>query len=37
MTNSLKIKKEAALEFLSLEALNHRVDSGIVPFSKAKE
>lgn len=37
MTNSLKIKKEAALDFLSLGALNHRVDSGIVPFSKAKE
>ncbi len=37
MTNNLKIKKEAALDFLSLGALNHRVDSGIVPFSKAKE
>ena len=37
MTNSLNIKKEAALDFLSLGALNHRVDSGIVPFSKAKE
>jgi len=37
MTNSLKIKKEAALDFLSLGALNHRVDSGIVPFSKASQ
>jgi len=37
MPNNLKIKKEAALDFLSLGALNHRVDSGIVPFSKAKE
>ena len=37
MTNNLDIKKEAALDFLSLGALNHRVDSGIVPFSKAKE
>jgi len=37
MTNSLKIKKEATLDFLSLGALNHRVDSGIVPFSKASQ
>ena len=37
ITNSLKIKKEAALDFLSLRAINHRVDFGIVTFCKAKE
>jgi 2-dehydro-3-deoxygluconokinase len=37
MSNSLQIKDKAALDFLSLGALNHRVDSGILPFSKASE
>jgi 2-dehydro-3-deoxygluconokinase len=33
----IKPKEEAALDLISLGALNHRVDSGIVPFSKATE
>ena len=37
MTNGLRILQDAALDFVSLGALNHRVDSGIVPFSKATE
>ena len=35
MKSGLKIKKEAVLDLVSLGALNHRVDSGIIPFSKA--
>lgn len=35
MANSLNIKKDAALDFIALGALNHRVDPGIVPFRKA--
>jgi 2-dehydro-3-deoxygluconokinase len=37
MTTGLNIKQEAALDLVSLGALNHRVDSGITPFSKASE
>lgn len=37
MTDKLKINEKAALDFLSLGALNHRVDSGIIPFSKARD
>src|SRR5512141_1297139 len=37
MESQLKIREEAALDVLALGALNHRVDSGIVPFSKATE
>ncbi len=37
MTNDLKIKPEGALDFLSLGALVHRLDPGIVPFRKATE
>jgi len=37
MKNGLNILQEAALDFVSVGALNHRVDSGIVPFSKATE
>ena len=37
MKYGLNIKPEAALDFVSLGALNHRVDSGIIPFSKATE
>jgi 2-dehydro-3-deoxygluconokinase len=37
MKYGLNIKPEGGLDFLSLGALNHRVDSGIVPFSKATE
>lgn len=37
MKYGLNIKEEAALDEVSLGALNHRVDSGIIPFSKATE
>jgi 2-dehydro-3-deoxygluconokinase len=37
MKYGLTIKSEGALDLVSLGALNHRVDSGIVPFSKATE
>lgn len=37
MKYGLNIKSEAALDFLALGALNHRVDPGIVPFGKATE
>ena len=36
MKYGLNIKDKAALDLVSLGALNHRVDSGIIPFSKAK-
>ena len=35
MKYGLKIKQDGALDLISLGALNHRVDSGIVPFGKA--
>ena len=35
MKYGLNIKHSGALDFVSLGALNHRVDSGVVPFSKA--
>jgi 2-dehydro-3-deoxygluconokinase len=35
MQYGLNIKKGCTLDFLSLGALNHRVDPGIVPFRKA--
>ena len=35
--NGLQFRDDAALDFISLGALNHRVDSGIIPFSKARE
>src|SRR5258707_338608 len=37
MTDSLKIPREGELDFLSLGALVHRLDPGIVPFRKATE
>lgn len=37
MKYGLNIRQEGALDFLSLGALNHRVDSGIIPFGKATE
>ena len=37
MKYGLKIKQDGALDLLSLGALNHRVDPGIVPFGKATE
>jgi len=35
MKYGMDIHAEGALDFLSLGALNHRVDSGVVPFGKA--
>jgi 2-dehydro-3-deoxygluconokinase len=37
MTQGLDIRKDGALDFLSLGALVHRLDPGIVPFRKASE
>src|SRR6201992_3639064 len=37
MKSSLKITKGGALDFLSLGALIHRLDPGIIPFRKASE
>jgi 2-dehydro-3-deoxygluconokinase len=37
MNDGLKIPSEGALDFLSLGALVHRLDPGIVPFRKATE
>src|SRR3982075_482098 len=37
MNNGLKIPREGELAFLSLGALVHRLDPGIVPFRKATE
>jgi 2-dehydro-3-deoxygluconokinase len=37
MKYGLNIKQDGALDLLSLGALNHRVDPGIIPFSKATE
>jgi 2-dehydro-3-deoxygluconokinase len=37
MSDGLKIRKNAELDFLSLGALVHRLDTGIVPFRKATE
>ena len=37
MKYGLKIKQKATLDLVSLGALNHRVDPGIIPFSKATE
>lgn len=35
MINRLDVSEKYELDFLSLGALNHRVDSGTIPFSKA--
>lgn len=37
MSNDLKINSKAALDFVSLGALVHRLDPGIIPFRKATE
>src|ERR1700735_2027487 len=37
MSNALKIKPDGALDFLSLGALVHRLDPGVIPFRKAHE
>jgi 2-dehydro-3-deoxygluconokinase len=35
--SGLNIKKEGALDLVSLGALVHRLDTGIIPFRKATE
>jgi 2-dehydro-3-deoxygluconokinase len=37
MSQALNIRKDAALDFLSLGALVHRLDPGVIPFRKATE
>ena len=37
MSTGLNIRKDGALDFLSLGALVHRLDPGIIPFRKAAE
>src|SRR6187401_3339782 len=37
MSNSLNIPKDGELDFLSLGALVHRLDPGIIPFRKATQ
>jgi 2-dehydro-3-deoxygluconokinase len=37
MSQGLKIRKDGELDFLSLGALVHRLDTGIIPFRKATE
>src|SRR3954471_17169294 len=37
MSPGLTIRKDGALDFLSLGALVHRLDPGIIPFRKASE
>ena len=37
MSSALAIRKDGALDFLSLGALVHRLDPGIIPFRKATE
>lgn len=37
MSNDLQIRKDGELDFLSLGALVHRLDTGIIPFRKATE
>jgi len=37
MTDGLSLRKDAELDFLSLGALVHRFDPGIIPFRKATE
>jgi 2-dehydro-3-deoxygluconokinase len=37
MSTGLNIRKDAALDFVSLGALIHRLDPGIIPFRKATE
>ena len=37
MSHGLNIRKDGELDFLSLGALIHRLDPGIIPFRKATE
>ena len=36
-TSGLNIRPDGALDFLSIGALVHRLDTGVVPFRKATE
>src|SRR4051794_24898785 len=37
MADGLKIRKDGEIDFLSLGALVHRLDPGVIPFRKATE
>jgi 2-dehydro-3-deoxygluconokinase len=37
MSNGLKVRQDGALDFVSLGALVHRLDPGVIPFRKASE
>ena len=37
MADELQIRKDGAIDFISLGALVHRLDPGIIPFRKATE
>ena len=37
MSNGLNIRQEGALDFVSLGALVHRIDPGVIPFRKATD
>src|ERR1700760_496385 len=37
MSTGLNIRQDGALDFLSLGALVHRLDPGVIPFRKASE
>src|SRR5882757_5104204 len=37
MSNGLKVRQDGALDFVSLGALIHRLDPGVIPFRKATE
>ena len=37
MSNGLNIRQDGELDFLSLGALVHRLDPGIIPFRRAAE
>ena len=37
MSSGLNIRPDGALDFLSLGALVHRLDPGVIPFRKATE
>src|SRR5882762_9042048 len=37
MSNGLNVRQDGALDFVSLGALIHRLDPGIIPFRKASE
>jgi len=37
MSTGLNIRKDGALDFVSIGAMIHRLDPGIIPFRKATE